>query len=166
MEAKFKQVTLSDFNMAALKKAAREGRLFIKPSSLSPEEVRERSLNEILQYVGRIDSCASPQYACHIRELWHEILLYNEIADSLITTRGKHEGQPNWYHITSLVTYLLEKEVYRKHEFTIVSLHLKMEQITKRNNHYTGSSTFYLNSEQRNILKCILKKFHLKSAEK
>lgn len=87
MEAKFKQVTLSDFNMAALKKAAREGRLFIKPSSLSPEEVRERSLNEILQYVGRIDSCASPQYACHIRELWHEILLYNEIADSMTTTR-------------------------------------------------------------------------------
>lgn len=166
MEAKLKQVALSDFNIAALRKAAREGRLFIMPSGLSHKEVRERALTDILQYVGRIDSCASPQYATHIRELWQEILSYPEIADSLIITRSKNEGQPNWCRVTSLVEYLRENEVYRKQEFTLVALHLRMEQITKRNSHYTGSGTVCLNTEQRAIIRHFLMEFNRKSAEK
>ena len=160
------QVNLDDFNIAALRKAAREGRLFVKPSSLSPEEERERALNDILQYVARIDACANLQYIDHISELWHEILLKPEIADGLITTRGKREGKPNWCRVTSLVAYLLEKEVYRKQDFTTVDLHLRMEQITHRNNIYTGSGTVCLNREQFTILNRLLRDFYQKTAEK
>lgn len=166
MEAKLKPVTLSDFNTATLRKAAREGRLFIQPSSLSPEEARQRALNDILQYVGRIDACASQQYAGHIRALWQKILLHAEIADSLITTRGKREGQPNWCRVTSLVAFLLDRGVYRIQEFTTVDLHLRMEQVTRRNNHYTGSGTVCLTREHRVMLNRLLKEFSLKSEEK
>lgn len=152
-----KEVTLDDFNIAALRKATREGRLFIQPSQVSEEERQQQSLAEILRYVSRIRDCADSVYHDTIDEVWRRIIEEPAIASCLITTRGKRQGLPNYYRVTSLVAYLLEKNVYRKRDFSTVELHLRLEQTRKRNSIYTGSASCYFTQAQFRLLNTLLK---------
>lgn len=161
-----KEVTLDDFNIAALRKAAREGRLFIQPSAISPEEEKRQSLADVLKYVSRIDQCVCAEWQDGIHQLWQEIIRVPELADCLITTRGKRQGKPNYYRVTSLVAYLLEKSVYRKQDFSTVDLHLILEQTDHRNSIYTGSATTYFTRAQFLLLNRILNDCRQKSAGK
>jgi len=156
------QVRIEDFNIAALRKAAREGRLFIQPSTVSEEEKQAQSLSEILLYVSRIRECADARYLSSIDEIWRLIIHEPAIMACLITSRGKRQGLPNYYRVTSLVNFLLESGVYRKKEFTAVDLHLRLEQTTRRNGHYTGSASCYFTRAQFVLMNRILDQFRIK----
>lgn len=157
MKQNLKPVLIEDFNIAALRKAAREGRLFIQPTAVSPEEEKRRSLAEVLRYVSRIDQCVCAEWQDSIHQLWQEIIQVPELANCLITTRGKRQGLPNYYRVTSLVAFLLERNVYRKRDFSTVELHLRLEQTCKRNSIYTGSASCYFTQAQFRLLNSLLK---------
>lgn len=144
------KVAPDDFDIALLRKAAREGRLFILPTQKSEAELREEGIRQILQYVCQIDDCASDNYRQHIQQLWQDIL-HSSLADLFFFSRySSSRGKPNWYRVTAFVCVLRESDVYRKQDFTAVDLHLRLEQTQKRNNRYTGMSRYL--PEHRDII--------------
>lgn len=152
----FEQVRIEDFNIAALRKAAREGRLYIMPAQVTEEERQQQSLDEIMHYVSRIHECTNVLYSGCIDQIWDRILHDPILVSCFITSRGKRQGLPNWYRVMSLVAYLLEKNIYRKREFSAVELHLRLEQTTKRNAIYTGSATTYFTFAQFRLMDKII----------
>lgn len=151
---KMHQVTLNEFDVHELRQAAREGRLFLLPKQMVNDEPSS-TRQSIRDYVATIDECASPAYKSCIQRLWTAILTTPQLFDMLIFHRGKNDGLPNKYRITALVAFLQEQGVYRR-EFTPLSLHLRMEHTDRRNSAYTGMSRYYLEQEQKRLLKKLL----------
>lgn len=58
MKQKLQEVRIEDFDIAALRRAAREGRLYIEPSAECETNIEE----EVLSYVSRIAEQAAPPY--------------------------------------------------------------------------------------------------------
>jgi hypothetical protein len=144
-------VLVEDFNIDTLKQAFLEGRLYIQ--STTPETSREEGIRAILQYVSRIDSCASPAYASSIHRLWKKILHSPELGDLFFLNRySSNRGMPNWYRVNAVVTVLLEKNIYNRSIYTSIQLHLMMEQAEKRNSHYTSMNRYLLERHQIKIL--------------
>ena len=150
------KVTLDDFNIAALRQAAREGRLFIQPAQVSEQQEREEGIRLILQYVSQIDDCASAPYRQCIGRLWQDIMA-SSLADLFFFSRySSSRGKPNWYRVTAFVCLLRESNVYRKDEFSAVDLHLRLEHTTRRNNRYNGMSRYLLEHKDIVVLKRLL----------
>ena len=154
-----KEVGINDFDIKTLRRAAREGRLFI--ATTEDDTVRastadkEKAIGEILAYVDRIS-----QYAInvHVREIWNDILHDNQLQPLFFFTRyGKTRGQINWYRVTAVMCLLYEKGVYRN-DMTAIQLHLALEGTTRRNNRYNGISRYLLDQCQIKIVREILKK--------
>ena len=151
MKQKNELVAVEDFNIDTLKQAFLEGRLYIQSST--PETSREESIRAILQYVGRIDTCASHGYQATIRQLWEKILRSPELGDLFFLNRySSIRGKPNWYRVNAVVAFLLEKNIYRRDDYTAVQLHQLMEQSDKRNKHYTSMNRYLLERAQIKIL--------------
>ena len=151
---------VEDFNIDTLKQAFLEGRLYIQ--STTPETSREEGIRAILQYVSRIDSCASPAYASSIHRLWKKILHSPELGDLFFLNRySSNRGKPNWYRVNAVVTVLLEHNIYRQDEFTAVQLHLLMEQTDKRNSHYTSMNRYLLERHQVRTLMQYTERFRI-----
>lgn len=152
-------VLVEDFDLQAIRQAFREGRLYFQPATKAAEQVREEGISQILQYVSRIDACASQEYYAHMRTLWNKVLHDDKLQPLCFMSKGKRKGQPNWYRITSIVCLMREWNIYRKQEFTAVDLHLLMEEVNKRNAIYESSSHYYLEHRDMAILKKILSNF-------
>ena len=147
---------VEDFNIDTLKQAFLEGRLYIQ--STTPETSREEGFRAILQYVSRIDSCASPAYASSIHRLWKKILHSPELGDLFFLNRyNSNRGKPNWYRVNAVVMVLLEHDVYHKDTYSALQLHMLMEQSTKRTNHYSGMNRYLLERKEMTILLQMLK---------
>lgn len=151
------RVSIDEFDVATLRRAAREGRLFIHPSSLTDAQRHQQAVAELLSYVGRISHCASAPYAKAIGRIWQRIVEHPTVSPLLFITRGRRMGEPNYCRITSLVAYMREHDVYRREEFTTVQLHLLMEQTTRRTNAYTGSATVYFTRDQYRLLDAVIR---------
>lgn len=150
-------VPVEDFNIDTLREAFLQGRLYISRPTTS-EDIREESIQAILQYVSRIDSCASCQYLTTIGELWERILRSPQLGDLFFLDRySSTRGQPNWYRVNAVVMTLLEHGAYDKDRYNALQLHLLMEQTTKRTNHYSGMNRYLLEREEMGILLQMLK---------
>ena len=154
-----KEVSIKDFDIKALRRAAREGRLFIAcnedDDTSEDAATREKALGEILAYVDRIS-----QYAInvHVREIWDCILHDERLQPLFFFTRySKTRGQINWYRVTAVVCLLREKGVYRK-AMTAMQLHLALEGTARCTNRYYGISRYLLDQCQIKIVREILKK--------
>ena len=160
MEAKrFKQIRPNEFDMQELLLLAKEGRLYIKQITEEKSEtnIRDEGIRSILQYVSRIDECASEKYRPNIRKLWERILHSSELGDLFFLNRYKsNRGQPNWYRVNVVMAFLLEQNVYCKDIYTVMELHMKMEQTDKRTKFYTGMGRYLLENKERSILKKML----------
>lgn len=145
---------VEDFNIDTLTQAFSEGRLYIKKTA--SERLREEGIQAILQYVARIDDCASPAYRPVIGQLWEAVLRSPELGDLFFMSRYRsNRGMPNWYRVNAAVVILREKNIYKRDTYTSVQLHLMMEQSEKRNRHYTGMGRYMLNWEEISMLKKI-----------
>ena len=143
---------VEDFNIDTLRKAFLEGRLYIHQAATS-ENTREESIQAILQYVSRIDACASSQYLGTIGQLWERILRSPQLGDLFFLNRySTTRGQPNWYRVNAVVLALLEHGVYCQDRYTAVELHLRMEQSSRRNSHYTSMNRYLLERKEMTIL--------------
>ena len=108
-----KKVGINDFDIKALRRAAREGRLFVacNEDNTQAEDAaaREKALGEILTYIDRIS-----QYAInvHVREIWDDILHDNELQPLFFFTRySKTRGKKKWYRVTAVMCLLYENGV-------------------------------------------------------
>ncbi len=153
------QVRIEDFDIRLLRQAAREGRLYLKPSETTETQKQQQAIAAILQYVSSIEDCASTSYRTHVRTIWNCIVNNPTIQPSLIMRQGRHCGEPNKYRITAIATILLNRGVYRKEEFTAVDLHLRVEHATRRNVYYTNMDKYWLEADERKALNEIFKDF-------
>lgn len=136
----FKKVETFDLNR--LFQAFNEGRLFIIPHEESVEELREKGIHSILEYVSRIDDCTSSIYRSHIRMIWEQILRDPVLGNLFFYTRyARNRGEVNWYRVTAAVCLLHDWNVYRN-DFTSTQLHCVLEGAKKRNSRYTGMSRY------------------------
>jgi hypothetical protein len=148
-----KIVPVEDFDIDLLREAFLQGRLYIQTKEKPEEYIREEGIRSILQYVARIDACASPAYASSIYRLWQEILRSPELGDLFFLNRySSNRGKPNWYRVNAVVTVLLEHNIYQREAYTAIDLHLRMEQSAKRNSHYTSMNRYLLERHQVKIL--------------
>ena len=155
----FRQVTIDDFDINSLRQAALEGRLFISQAEGAPDAQSQRAegIRLILNYVSRIDTCASPQYASCIRQLWNCILHSEELGELFFYQRYRStRGEVNWYRVNAVICLLRDMGVYRE-EFTGVELHCRCERSAKRNAHYTGMSRYLLERSEIVKLKNLVK---------
>lgn len=160
MEAKTSNfVLIEDFDLAVIRQAFREGRLYILPADKPADVVREEGIQAILSYVSRIDDCSSSLYHTHIREIWEHILRDQMLNHLFFMEKGKRRNQPNWYRVTSVVGNLRESNVYRKEDYNFMQLHLQLEGTKRKNGRYTGSTLYYLSNKELTALRRILKDF-------
>lgn len=152
MKQKEQMVLVEDFNIDTLRQAFMEGRLYILPSATT-DDIHQEGIRSILQYVSRIDTCASSQYAPTIHRLWEEILHSPQLGPLFFLGRYRSSrGRPNWYRVNAVVMALLEHNVYRKDAYTALQLHMLMEQTTVRTNHYSGMNRYLLQREEMALL--------------
>lgn len=151
-------VLVEDFDLIAIKKAFDEGRLYVQPVQQTEAEAREESLQAILQYVTRIDACASEHYRNCIRDLW-QAMLQSPIADLFFFKNGAHRNKPNKYRIMCVVCILRENDVYRQKEYSSVDLHLMLESSTRRNQYYSGMNYYTLEHQALVIIKRLIRQF-------
>ena len=122
---------MEDFNIAALRRAAREGRLYIVPAVECETNVEQ----EVLTYVSRIAEYAAPPYRECIGEVWRRIVSHPQLS-SLIGSMKPF----NKYAVTDIAIFLCNRGLYNFDK--AVALHLQLEGIEKRNKYYT-SRTYY-----------------------
>ena len=149
-----KAVSLEDFDAKSLRRAAREGRLFIALPDIEPKSA-EDAIDEILSYVGRIS-----QYATTLRigDIW-EAILHDEALSPLffLTRYSNTRGQINWYRVAAVVCLLREMGIYQK-DVSGKELCRCMGGATLCQNHYSGMGPYLLDVAQRRLLSKILDK--------
>lgn len=154
MEAKkLQQVRIEDFDVAALRKAAREGRLYLQPARQTDDEVR----SIVLTMVSRLDKCVTPQYAPCLGRMWQALLAEPRLWHFFCMQRTRNpSNRVNYHALNALVFHLWACHVYRAE--SAVELHLLLEQAKKRNSHYTGSSQYGFTKAERKLIAEILEK--------
>lgn len=131
MKQRLQRVRIADFDIAALRKAAREGRLYVKPV-----ECEINVEQEVLAYVSRIAEYAAPPYRECIGEVWRRIV--NE--PSLLPLLRGREGVMNKYSVTAIAIFLYNKGCY---DFpTATAMHLQLEGVVERNGYYKNSMKY------------------------
>ena len=146
MKQRLQEVRIEDFDIAALRRAAREGRLYIVPAAECETNVEQ----EVLAYMSRIAEYAAPPYRESIDEVWRRIVSDSSLSPLLRNRRG----EINKYSVTAIALFLFYKGCY---DFpTATAVHLQLEGVAKRNKYYTNGSNYNLKREERNALCSII----------
>ena len=149
-----KAVSPEDFDAKSLRRAAREGRLFIALPDIEPKSA-EDAIDEILSYVGRIS-----QYATTLRigDIW-EAILHDEALSPLffLTRYSSTRGQINWYRVAAVVCLLREMGIYQK-DIPGKELCRCIESATQCRKHYSGMGPYLLDVNQMGLVREILDK--------
>ena len=142
MKQRLQEVRIEDFDITALRRAVREGRLYVVPAP----ECKTNIEHEVLRYVSRIAEQVAPQYQGCIDEVWRRIVNHPDLA--------KQVGSMcpfNKYTVTSIAIFLNNKGMYTFSSGT--ALHLQLENITERNKYYTSRAYYEPNTMAlRNIV--------------
>ena len=152
-------ILIEEFDLEAITVAFRQGRLYLKTddSAENAAEKRAAGIRDIMEYVARIDDCASAPYTSKTHAIWKNILHSEELTDLFFYHRyASSRGKVNWYRVNVVICLLREMGVYRE-EFTGVELHCRCERSAKRNAHYTGMSRYLLERSEIVTLKNLLK---------
>lgn len=150
-----KAVSLEDFDAKSLRRAAREGRLFIAQADAEPLSA-DSAINEILTHVGRISEYATTLRIGHI---WNEILYDATLSPLFFLTRYRStRGHVNWYRVAVVVCVLREMGIYQN-GISAKELCQRMEGETRCGNHYSGMGRYQLDVAQTRLLRRILDKY-------
>ena len=146
MKQKLQEVRIKDFDIAALRRAAREGRLYIVPAAECEINIEQ----EVLSYMSRIAEQAAPPYRECIDEMWRRIVSHPLLAPRLVSRKEAF----NKYVVTAIAVYLYENGVYGFASAT--TMHLQLEGIATRNKYYKNSSYYAPGREAVRILHSIV----------
>lgn len=150
--AYLKRVQPKDFDAALLEKLCREGKVFVY---LEPENNMFR--REVLDYVRKINDFASEEWREKIDSIWKAIIDESCFQNCLMMKNGLQAGHMNRYCVTNLVCRLQNAGVYRQ-DVSMLSLHLKLEGIEKKNKFYKSSGNYELNRDARAFLRELLQR--------
>ena len=154
------EVSIEDFDIALLRRAACEGRLFIAPEGSAqgkqPTDNSQQLVASILTYVQPIAAYSScPQ----VGDIWEAILHDPRLAPLFFFQRySSSRGKVNWYRVTALVCLMRENGIYNK-DIPAQRLHCILEGTQRRTNRYTGMSRYLFEYAQIRALREILNKF-------
>ena len=151
MKQRLQEVRIEDFDIAALRRAAREGRLYIVPAAECETGVEQ----EVLAYVSRIAEYAAPPYRGCIDEVWRRIVKHTELA-LLPKTRKEPFCK---YRVTVIAIYLRNKGVYALDTDTRMHQLLEGLERNKRNHYYTCKAQYALTRQEASLLSSIIKAF-------
>lgn len=147
-------VSLEDFDAKSLRRAAREGRLFIALPDDEPKSA-DSAINEILTHVGRISEYATTP---KVGDIWQAILHDADLSPLFFLTRYRNtRGKINWYRVMVVVCLLREKGIYQK-DISGKELCRCMEGATQFRKHYSGMGRYQLDFRQIRLLYGILDK--------
>ena len=147
-------VSLEDFDAKSLRRAAREGRLFIALPDDEPKSA-DSAINEILTHVGRISEYATTP---KVGDIWQAILHDADLSPLFFLTRySSTRGQINWYRVAAVVCLLREKGIYQK-DISGKELCRCMEGATQCPKHYSGMGRYLLDVDQMGLVREILDK--------
>ena len=146
MKQRLQEVRIEDFNIAALRRAAREGRLYVVPAAECETNVEQ----EVLAYVSRIAEYTAPPYRECIGEVWRRIVTHPLLAPRL---ESRKEGF-NKYVVTAIAVYLYENGVYSFASAT--AMHLQLENVKERNKYFKSNSYYAPSGEASRVLRCIV----------
>ena len=151
MKQRLQEVRIEDFDIAALRRAAREGRLFVMPVP----ECENNIEHEVLAYVSRIAEQDAPPYRECIDEMWRRIVNHPLLAPRLVSRKEAF----NKYVVTAIAIYLRNKGVYDID--TDTRLHQLLEGLGKneRNRYYTCKAQYSLTPHDINRLSAIIRAF-------
>lgn len=123
-------VSLEDFDAKSLRRAAREGRLFI----------------------------ALPDDEPKVGDIWQAILHDADLSPLFFLTRYRNtRGKINWYRVMVVVCLLREKGIYRE-DISAKELCKYIEGAPQSPSHYSGMGRYQLEFRQIQLLYRILDK--------
>lgn len=154
------EVGIEDFDIALLRRAASEGRLFIAPEKPAAgsrtDDNRRQLVAGILAYVQPIAVYSS---CPRVGDLWEAVLGDPQLAPLFFFWRySRSRGEVNWYRVTALVCLMREQGIYRK-DIPAQKLHCILEGTERRTNRYTGMSRYLFEQAQLRALREILNRF-------
>lgn len=149
-----KRVQPKEFDAALLERLCREGKLFVY---LEPEKNTDMFRREVLDYVQKINDFVSDCWKGKIDDLWKTIVEESCFQDCLMMKNGMQAGHMNRYCVTNLVCRLQNAGVYRL-DISMLSLHLKLEGVEKKNKYYKSSGNYELNRDARAFLRTLLQR--------
>ena len=148
-----KRLSPNDFNATLLEELTRQGRVFIAPARLTDKDSYKR---EVLDYVQRIADYAAEAWQKDIAGLWKHIVEAPCFRECLTMKNGLQAGHMNRYTVTNIVCFMHNKGVYRS-SMSMMELHLRLEQTTKKNKYLKSSGSYELNRDARALLRQLLK---------
>ena len=144
-----RRLSLKDFNIDWLRQLTLEGRVYINV----PQEVDKNAYKrEILEYVHAIDDFVTEMWKGQMDDVWNTIVNATCFSDSLVMKKGKQTGHMNRYTVTNLVCRMRNLGVYRK-DVSMLTLHLKLEGVSKKNTYYKSSGVYELPREARMFIR-------------
>ncbi len=152
--AYLKRVQPKNFDAALLEILCREGKLFVY---LEPETNTDMFRREVLDYVHSIKDYATDLWQEEIDGLWQRILDNECLSDFLTIKKGVNTGHMNKYAVTTLVYMMQNNSVYKR-DVPMLSLHLRLEGVTKKNKYYTSCCKYILTREEKAVFRGLLEK--------
>lgn len=150
----FKRLSPKEFDANLLRQLTLEGRVYID----MPQEVDKNAYKrEILDYVHSIDNYATEMWKGQMDAVWNTIVNATCFSDSLVMKKGKQTGHMNRYTVTNLVCRMRNLGVYRK-DVSMLTLHLKLEGVSKKNTYYKSSGLYELSREARMFIRELFSK--------
>lgn len=144
-----KRLSLNEFDASLLKKLTEEGRVFVD----FPRTINKNAyVREVLDYVHSIKDYATDLWQEEIDDLWQEILEDENLSEFLTMKKGTQAGHMNRYAVTNLVCRMQNNGIYRR-DVPMLTLHLRLEGITRKNKYYTGSGNYGIPKEARMLLR-------------
>lgn len=149
-----RRLSLKDFNIDWLRQLTLEGRVYID----MPQEVDKNAYKrEILEYVHAIDDFATEMWKGQMDAVWNTIVNATCFGDTLVMKKGKQSGHMNRYTVTNIVCRMRNLGVYRK-DVSMLTLHLKLEGVSKKNTYYKSSGLYELSREARMFIRELFSK--------
>ena len=120
------------------------------------EKDKDAYKREVLDYVRRIEEYAADAWQEVIARLWQQIVEAPCFRECLTMKNGIQAGHMNRYTVTNIVCFMRNKGVYRS-SMSMMELHLRLEQTTRKNKYFKSSSSYELNHDARTLLRQLLK---------
>ena len=157
-----REVSIEDFDIALLRRAAREGRLFIAPEGSAPgEPTSDNGLQPVADILAYVQPIAEYSSCPRVGDIWESVLHDDRLAPLFFFSRYRDSrGKVNWYRVTALVCFMRENGIYNQ-DIPAQQLHCILEGTERRTNRYTGMSRYLFERAQIRILREILNKFKL-----
>jgi len=162
---KFQQVRPEDFDVRLLRRLAREGRLYFDITEPDPVQSAESRLQQVLRYVEAIHQCASPDYIAYIADIWRCIISDPVLNDRLFIQKGRHQGETNRYRVMAIVTVLYERGVYESQRYSLLDLHHRLENTTRKDSVYSSRLNYALTNPQCRYMAKVIQQLRDKNAE-